>query len=370
MLAGVGARGQVLAPVLHPAQRPAGAHRRPRHRDLLGLEHTLVAEASAHIGGDDSHVGLVEPQKLREPCANEMRHLGGGVHHELPLALVVAGEHRLAFQRRHALAGGAVLALDDDCGALPHRLDVAVDRGREEEVVVPLVVHARSVRAACGEAVGDGRKRFEVEHHLLGDVLGLGPRRGDAQGHALPREAHLAAGERRIVRRLVPGQARLGADRSHALHVLRGEHPACVPIGDGDGSDAGVGEGASNERDLPQAREGEIADELRLPGQMPGVFLAGDAGSDPGRHVRCLPMRSARVGIVPRRPRLRPPGGGTDRDHSEVEELAREHRLLAGHGAERARGLPRSAILQRSGPTSDEPCGTDAAGASISHSGA
>ena len=238
-----------------------------------------------------------------------MRHLGGRVHHELALALVVPGEHRLAFQRHHALAGGAVLALDDDRGAHPDRLDVAVDRGRQEEVVVPLVVHARSVRAACGEAVGDRGQRFEVKHHRLGDILGLGPGRSDAERHALAGKAHLAAGERWIVGRLVRGQARLGPDRMHAFHVPGGEHPARVALGDSDGPDAGVREGAAHERHLPQPGEGEVAHELRLAGQMPGVFLARDASPDPCRHVRCLPRRSARGGIVPCLWRFRPPRG-------------------------------------------------------------
>ena len=289
MLAGVGACGEMLAPILDPAQRPAGAHRRPRHRDLLGLEHALVAEAAAHVGRDDPHVRLIEPEELREPGADEMRHLGGRVHDELSLALVVTGEHRLALQRRHALACGAVLALDNDRGALPDRLDVAVDRGFQEEVVVPFVMHARSVGAAGGEAVGDRGQCFELELHRFGDILGLGPGRGDAERHALAGEAHLVAGERRIVGRLVPGQARLGPDRSHAFHVLGCEHPAGVALGDGDRPDAGVRKRTAHERHLPQPGEGEVAHELRLAGQMSGVFLARDASPDPRRHVCYLP---------------------------------------------------------------------------------
>ena len=289
VLAGVGAGGEVFAPVLDPAQRPAGAHRRPGDRDLLGLKHALVAEASAHVGRDDPHVRLVQPEELREPGANEVRHLGGGVHHELSRALVAPGEHRLALHRHHALARGAVLALDDDGGALSHRFDVPVCRGGQEEVVVPFVVHAGAAGAACRETVGDRRQRFEVELHRLGDVLGLGPGRSDAQRHALAREAHLAAREGRMVGGLVGGQTRLRADGAHPLHVAGREHPACESLGDGDGTDAGVGEGASHERDLPLAGEGEVPDELRLAGQMPGVFLAGDASPDPRRHVRRLP---------------------------------------------------------------------------------
>ena len=276
----------MLAPVLDPAQRPAGAHRRPRHRDLLRLQYALVAEATAHVRRDDPHVRLVEPQELREPGADEVRHLGGGVDDELPLALVVAGKHRLALHRRHALAGGAVLALDDDRGALLHRRDVAVHEGGEEEVVVPFVVHARGAGPAGGEAVGDRGQGFEVERHFLRDVLRLGPGRGDAQRHALPREAHLAAGERRVVGGLVGGEAGFGPDRAHPLHVIRGEHAARVALGDGDGSNTGVRQGAAHERDLPLPGEGEIAHEPRLAGQMPGVFLAGDAGPDPGGHAR------------------------------------------------------------------------------------
>ena len=179
--------------------------------------------------------------------------------------------------------------------------------GGQEEVVPPLLVHQRRIGAACGEAVGDRRQRVEVELHRLGDVLGLGPGRGDAERQALAGEAHLAAGERRVVGGFVRGQARLRTDRAHAFHVRGGEHPARVPLGHGDSPDAGMGEGAAHERDLPQSGEGEVADELRLAGQVPGVFLAGHAGPDPRRHVRCLPRLSARGRIVPRRPRLRPP---------------------------------------------------------------
>ena len=180
-----------------------------------------------------------------------------------------------------------VLALDDDGRALAHRFDVAVRRGGQEEVVAPLLVHERSVRAARGEAVGDRRQGVEVEFHRLGDVLG--PGRSDAQRHALARETHLAARERGIVGRLVGGQARLGSNGAHAVHVARGEHAAGVSSGNGDGSDACMGEGAAHERDLPQAREGEVADELRLARQVPGIFLAGDAGPDSRRHVHASP---------------------------------------------------------------------------------
>ena len=292
VLAGVGPRGEVLAPVLDPAQRPAGAHRRPRHRDLLGLEHAFVAEAAAHVGRDHPHVRLVEPQELGKSRADEMRHLGGGVHHELVVAFVVAGQHALAFHRRHALAGGAVLAFDDDGGALLHRRDVGVHEGGEEEVVVPLVVHAGGAGPAGGEAVGDRGQGFEVERHLLRDVLGLGPGRGDAQRHALPGEAHLAAGQRRVVGGLVRRQAGFGADRAHAFHVPRGEHAARMALGHGDGADAGVRQRAAHERDLPQPGEGEVAHEPGLAGQMPGVFLAGDAGPDPRGHVRSPALRA------------------------------------------------------------------------------
>ena len=51
----------------------------------------------------------------------------------------------------------------------------------------------------------------------------------------------------------------------------------------------GVGEGASHERDLPRAGDGEADHELRLASRMPGVFLAVDAGSDTGRHVALSP---------------------------------------------------------------------------------
>ena len=151
MLARIGARHEVLAPVLDIAERPAEFEREPGDAQFFRLQHAFVAEAAAHVGRDHAHLPLFDAEKLRKAGANDVRHLGRGVDHELVAAVVPVGQHRLAFHRHHGLARERDLARDHDRRVLALGRKAAVVVEREEAVVVPFLVdpHAASARAAC-----------------------------------------------------------------------------------------------------------------------------------------------------------------------------------------------------------------------------
>ena len=84
VLAAVGVGGELLAPVLDPAHRAAAAQREPGEADFLGQQDALVAEAAADVGRDHPDLALVEAEAFGEAGADDVRHLRGGVHHQLP----------------------------------------------------------------------------------------------------------------------------------------------------------------------------------------------------------------------------------------------------------------------------------------------
>ena len=104
MLARIGARYKVLAAVLDVAERGAVFAREPGNAQLFGLQHAFVAKAAANIGRHHAHLSLRHPKELRNAGADDVRHLGRRVDHELVAARIPGGEHRLAFQRHHGLA--------------------------------------------------------------------------------------------------------------------------------------------------------------------------------------------------------------------------------------------------------------------------
>ena len=62
LLPGVDRGHEVLGAVLDPAHRPAGAHRQPRHDDVLRVLVQLAPEPSADVRDDDPDAGLAQPE--------------------------------------------------------------------------------------------------------------------------------------------------------------------------------------------------------------------------------------------------------------------------------------------------------------------
>ena len=96
VLAAVGVGGQVLAPVLEPAQRGADLARSPGERDLLRQQDALVAEAAADVGRDHADLALVDAEALCQARAHDVRLLGRGVNDELAEPGMPARDHAAA----------------------------------------------------------------------------------------------------------------------------------------------------------------------------------------------------------------------------------------------------------------------------------
>jgi hypothetical protein len=112
VLAAVRAGGEVLAPILDPAQRMAELQRRPGESDFLAQQNALVAEAAADIGRDDADAPLLDAEALGKTGANDVRLLGRADENEVIEAAVASGDDAAAFQRAHDLARGPQFAHD------------------------------------------------------------------------------------------------------------------------------------------------------------------------------------------------------------------------------------------------------------------
>ena len=127
VLAAVGVRRELLAPVLDPAHRTPEPAAEPRERDFLRQQDALVAEAAADIGRDHADRALVDAEGFGEPRAIEVRHLRRAVHQQLIEPAVPFAHHAAAFHRRHVQARRADRAADCDCGIALHRREIVID---------------------------------------------------------------------------------------------------------------------------------------------------------------------------------------------------------------------------------------------------
>ena len=97
-----GERGghQVLRPVLHPLNRPAGEDGADDRADVPGIDRDLVAESAADVRGDDPDLMLGQPgdQGVERPV--RVRGLRGRPDRQLPADLVQVGDRAAGLQRR------------------------------------------------------------------------------------------------------------------------------------------------------------------------------------------------------------------------------------------------------------------------------
>lgn len=126
----------------------------------------------------------------------------------------------------------------------------------------------------------NGGQLIEVDLHLRRNILGLGPRWGDAHREQFADVADLARRKNRLVRGLETLKAGDSADWPHALEIV-GDEDAVTQVGrDMDGPDSGVRERAAHEGDVLHVGQADVADELPAPTQQPIVFLAKKRGAD------------------------------------------------------------------------------------------
>ena len=181
VLAAIGVGGQVLTPILEPADGVAAAKRKPAEADFFSEQDALVTEAAPDVGRDDPHAAFFQAEAFGEAGANDMWHLARGREHELVGSMVEHGDRAASFDRRHALARGRNRARDLD-RRIEGRCNAGVDERLEEDIVAPMLVHEARTRLARDAQVANRRKLVEVQGYARGDVFRFGARRGDAHG--------------------------------------------------------------------------------------------------------------------------------------------------------------------------------------------
>jgi len=131
IIIGAGSSGCVLAARLseHPENR------------------VLVLEA----GGDDAHLFLRHAQKERNRRADHVRHLGGGVHHQLFGSMIPFSQYRNALHGEHALARQVQFAMHDPVCLCRHVVKILVHVQRNEHIVFPARVQSMLPAASGSE---------------------------------------------------------------------------------------------------------------------------------------------------------------------------------------------------------------------------
>ncbi len=209
-----------------------------------------------------------------------MGHLGRGVDHQLVVAVIPVGDDRLAFHRHHGVARQHDLALDHDGGLAGARLVLAVGTEGDEQIVGPVLVHARRRVGERGVGVDQRRQILDLELDALEDVLGLGAGGRDRERDRLADEAHLAVGQRRMLALAIARHGRARDHRIEPVEVDTREHDVLFAGRLDDLDDAAVGDRAAEERDLALPRQEHVGDVVAASVQKAGVLLAEDAGAD------------------------------------------------------------------------------------------
>ncbi len=286
VLAAIGAAGELLAAILDPAHRMPQTASQETGADLLGQEHALVAEGSAHVRRDHADALFRQAETFRQAAAHDMRHLGGGVQDQHLLPPVPDRNEAAALHGRHALARGPQRAGDLHRRGGAHPVQVGVYARLEDDIVAPTLVNERRARPPRLEHIDHRWQGLVLDFHCGREVLGLRPRRRDAHGHRFAHVTHLVRRQDRLAGGLEALKTRIGDNRSRVLEIGDGEHLA-LPAGRlSDGQDAGVGVGAADEGKVAHAGQAQVGDELASAAQIAVVFLAGDRLPDAVPPVR------------------------------------------------------------------------------------
>ena len=303
----------MLLPLLDPAHGAPDQAGQEGDQQVLGVDVSLGAEATADI---ERHAADARLRKLEEPGgrpANRMHHLRCRPDRDGIGALVVGRDHAAA------LDGNAGIAMGVEATAKP--VGRGGERGRHRAFLdgkladqVGRVLFVEDLRPGRQRRldIDDGRQRLDVDSDQLGGIQGLIAALGHDHRDRLADMADLAHGQHRLLR-IVDGVLHVGSplgrqrqlaagDRGRqALQLLAGEHahdarhrrrPADI-----DRADAAVRMLASDEDGVQHARQDEIGDELPAPRQQAMILAPRHGASDEaGRffadHLLHLPWQS------------------------------------------------------------------------------
>ena len=251
---------------------------RPPDEDLVGIHAVLGAEAAAHVGCDDAHVGRVDTEHTGQTVACTVGTLAAG-----PLCETVTIPARC--DGAHLERCGCHLVVLD--GEFHHHVTVGEDvafvvvgegehhigagLGVQDHVAAQRLVH-----------VDDSRQRVIVHDHHFCGVHALGLLLADHHGHQVTHVAHGVDGKERELHGLVQhahvGRCRREVDILGGPHVQHAGHR--LGLAGVDGQDAGVRHGAAHVRDVDGAGQVEVRDVGALAGEEPGVLHADNPGAE------------------------------------------------------------------------------------------
>ena len=282
MLAAIGIRGQLFAPVLDPAYRLAGLHRDPAQRHLFGEQDSLIAKTAADIGGNDPDLAFVQTEAFGKAGAHDMRHLGRrgqGQHLEPPVPF---GNDTPPLDRGHRLARGTEGAGHRRSGLALQGLDIgaAFDKGFQKDIVAPGLVQQRCIGGPGLDHVEDDRQGIDLAFELCDKILRRGTAWRDTGGDQLAHIADLVMREDRLQRRLETGKTRIRPDRRDSLKVRRHINIAFPADGLGNRLDPAMRNRATQECDLTHAEPFYVRDEFTLAPEKARILLAPNRGAN------------------------------------------------------------------------------------------
>ena len=289
LLFGVQGRGQVLAAVLDPLDRPRQPAGQIRGDRLLGKQVRLLSEPAAHVGGHDADVVFGKVEHQRQMRTQDVRHLGGRPNRQRVGRRLERGHAAARLHGQRGMAPGGEPLGDDALRVLKRRGDLA-DFGVQglHDVVAPLLMYERGTGFERLLGIVHDRERRVVHLDQRCGVFGRVSVVGHDRGDRLAHEADLIAGQHGPIARLV--RRRLGGVVFHAqrLDGLRdlGARQDEVHVGAGrrgvriNRHNAGVRVRAAHEGDRRGVGQSEIVDVLRLTQQDARVLDAAHLGAD------------------------------------------------------------------------------------------
>ena len=198
LVPGLGAGQQIFAAVADPLDRPPEREGQRAHRDLLGVEHGLDAEAAAHVGRDDPDAAGRQAQHLGQALAHDPRNLRGGPERQQPGGRAMLGQAGAILHGDAGVPVEAEAIADDVGGAGQRARHIALaERAREEQVGGRRLVDERTRRLERPLEVRDHGQRRVLDVDQLQGVLGGVAALGDDHGHGFTHVADLLAGQRR-----------------------------------------------------------------------------------------------------------------------------------------------------------------------------
>ena len=236
LLVAVERGGQVLLPVLHPADRAAQPHRDPGQGGLLPAGHAFQPEPPADVRGDHPDPLLGDAERLGHRGPDLVRDLGRDVHDDLLVPLVPLGQAGPALHGQRGQPAAAHGRGDH------HR------RGREDAVQPLVVEHGQVDQAVAGRLLmhlggARGGGGVEAGHHRLGGPVHVNQLDrvlcevrvlGQHHGHRLADVPDPADGQQRQRGRHEPGPLQHG-QQGRVAQVRGGERGRHARQGQGGG---------------------------------------------------------------------------------------------------------------------------------------